>query len=553
MVEVYFEVPTGRGKLDDNGCIELFFDIEEEIKKKIGELDITQGENHIHPKCQEIDKYLQEQKNSHNECYQGSFKSYVTDIEKKTNALLSESSVYSQYCKSLTSKDEELTKLKGKTVELGKEKGNPVPENLPAERSSQTTAHCKGKPCKGESSENQALSVANPTDSHEPSTGSAQITSRPSEGTAVIVDSPSAAPTASEFGKGRSDTCKETSCPSKGLSSSDHSTTEGSESHLSTSSSKTNVLHIPNPTVSSEDYIADISNTIYRKSLTHYKNGHCELNKDKDSKDSNENFITINLLDCRTEDAEYTITEDNNPEAYGIYANSPIRLHTDTPLPNPPNEGDINFPKVTFPERHELSDGMNTTEQLHSSQLKSIEEERAEFKGALNNQGVSNHQEISDITMKSPFQRRGNDGTHLHNFRIYNSVNYDTSQKHVQPTHTYHTSYEENTKNDIRDGYILNKDSYPMGEQGIIDIEDTELSTPLEEPSLKNYITIIAMILGGILFCALLSKFTPLGTVFSRKKKKKKKEIEKKLQRILSGEASIEERNVYMPYGQLRY
>ncbi|CAI7717819.1 PIR protein [Plasmodium vivax] len=553
MVEVYFEVPTGRGKLDDNGCIELFFDIEEEIKKKIGELEITQGENHIHNKCQEIDQYLQKQKNSHNECFQDSFKIYVTDIEKEANALLSESSVYSQYCKSLTSKDEELTKLKGKTVELGKEKGNPVPENLPAERSSQTTAHCKGKPCKGESSENQALSVANPTDSHEPSTGSAQITSRPSEGTAVIVDSPSAAPTASELGKGRSDTCKETSCPSKGLSSSDHSTTEGSESHLSTPSSKTNVLNIPNPTITSEDYIGDISNTIFRKSLPHYTNAHCELNIDKGSKDSDGNFTTIKLLDCGTENAEYTISKNNNYEDYDITANSQTSFQTDIPLSSPSNEGDMQFQKVTSPERHHLSQGMKTTEQPQSYQPESLEEGKAKVTQALNNRGASKRQEMPDKTIESFFQRHHNAGTHFQSLSTYNNENHDTLPTHVRTAQSYDTSYKEATQNGISAGYILNKDSYPRGEQGSIDIEDTELSTPLEEPSLKMYTTIIAMILGGILFFALLSKFTPLGTLFSRKKKKKKKEIEKKLQRILSGEASIEERNVYMPYGQLRY
>ncbi|KMZ83042.1 hypothetical protein PVIIG_04607 [Plasmodium vivax India VII] len=506
MVEVFFEVPTGRGKLDDNGCIELFFVIEAEIENKIRELEKTQEKSHIHPKCQEIHKYLQEQKNSHNECYQGSFKSYVTDIEKEANTLLSKSSVYSEYCMSSTSKDEERTKLKGKTVELGKEKGNTVPENLPAERSSQTTAHCTGKPCKGESSENQALSIANPTDSHESLTGIAQITSRPSEGTAVIVDSPSGAPTVSELGKERSYTCKEASCPSKDLSSSGHSTTEGSESHLSTPSSKTNVLHIPNPTVTYEDYIGDISNAIFPKSLTHYKNGPCELNIDKDSMDINENLTDIKLLDCGTEDAKYTISEDNNHEASDITANSQISLRADIPLSSPPNGRDIKFPKVTFPEDHQLSEKMKTTEQLQSYQLKSLEEEKAKVTGALNNRGTSNHQEMPDRTIKSPFQRRGNDGNHLLNFRIYNSANYDTSQKHVQPTHTYHTSYQETTKNEISAGNILNKDPHSMEEQDVIDIEHTELNTPLEEPSLKNYITMIAMILGGILFCALLSK-----------------------------------------------
>ncbi|GAB69567.1 hypothetical protein PCYB_003160 [Plasmodium cynomolgi strain B] len=142
MVDVYFEVSTENGKLDKNGCIVLFLDIQDNIKNKINELEKIQGENQIHEKCQEIDKYLKEQNHSHNECYQDSIKIIVASTEQETNNLLSQSNVYSKYCKCLISKDEECTEPKVETEELGKEKGKYEPEQLPEEKSNQATSSC---------------------------------------------------------------------------------------------------------------------------------------------------------------------------------------------------------------------------------------------------------------------------------------------------------------------------------------------------------------------------------------------------------------------------
>ncbi|GAB69591.1 hypothetical protein PCYB_003400 [Plasmodium cynomolgi strain B] len=471
MAQVSFEVSTGKEKLDVE-CVKLFLVFEEEIENKILELENAQEQNDIHNKCEEINKYLQEHKYSHNECYQDPFRSYVKDIENEANILLSESSKYSQYCKCLTSKDEECTKPKGIAEELGKENGNPLSEELPANKSNQTASSCNIKSCEDTSSEYKALPDAKQTNIHEHSTHSAKITSEPPEETTVVVDHPIVS-TVSEFEKEHSNIKEEKDCSSKGLSSSIHSTTEGSESHPSITSSKTNVLHTSNSTVTSEAYITGIRNTNFGKSLSHYKNGHCELNKNKVSKDSDENMITIHLLDCKSEDAEYIISEDNNHEVNDITANSQISHHTDTSLPNPPNKGVIKSQKVTSTERHQLSEEMKINDQLQSSGLNFLEKKEEEDTGVLSNRGSSNH---------------------------------DTSNKHAQGDQTDHTSHEEATKNEISNENILNKDSDSKEEQDIIDIEHTVISTPPEEPPLRMYITIIAIILGGILFFAFLLK-----------------------------------------------
>ncbi|KNA02417.1 hypothetical protein PVNG_05038 [Plasmodium vivax North Korean] len=504
MAEVFFEVSKRKEKLDKDGCVVLFFDIEEEIKKKIGELEITQGENHIHNKCQEIDKYLQEQKNSHNECYQGSFKRYVRDIEKEANALLSESSVYSQYCKSLTSKDEELTKLKGKTVELGKEKGKLASEKLPAEKSRQTISSCNGQTCKDESSENTAFPVAHQTDDPEHSTGSAQITSRPSEGTIVIIDSPSAGPTVSELKKERSDTCKEKGCPSEDLPSSGHSTTEGSEARPSIPYSETDSVNRYNSTFISQEYIAGLK-TIHSK-IHNRENTQCDATKDQYTTDGSDDPVIIKLHDCKNENIAYTILENRNNETHRTLDNSQNKFQRDVPLSQSPGGRQTIYEKSTFPETQKILEQIQTKEELGPVQPQLLDNGKLNIGESSDLQITADHQVTVEPSgnvvpqvlygSKSPFKSR----------RICDNANCGEPHLYINEYGSAHPNgeYQKNNAFTMEGlGEALNSGN------GIVssgDLMSEATDTVQEEPSLKNYITIIAMILGGILFCALLSK-----------------------------------------------
>lgn len=72
-----------------------------------------------------------------------------------------------------------------------------------------------------------------------------------------------------------------------------------------------------------------------------------------------------------------------------------------------------------------------------------------------------------------------------------------------------------------------------------------------EEMPYKNYIQIGIIILAIILLLALLLKFTPLGFIFSNKRKKIRKNMQEKVQRVLLLPPYNNERNISMAYGHL--
>lgn len=72
-----------------------------------------------------------------------------------------------------------------------------------------------------------------------------------------------------------------------------------------------------------------------------------------------------------------------------------------------------------------------------------------------------------------------------------------------------------------------------------------------EEMPYKNYIQIGIIILAIILLLALLLKFTPLGFIFSNKRKKIRKNMQEKVQRVLLQPPYNNERNISMAYGHL--
>ncbi|GAB69505.1 hypothetical protein PCYB_002540 [Plasmodium cynomolgi strain B] len=372
MVEVFFEVPTGKEKSDKNSCIELFFDIQDGIKNKIRELEKTQGKNDIDKKCQEIDKYLQEQKDSHNECYQDSIKSFVTYIDQETRNILSKYSKYSQYCKCLTSTIEECTKPNVETEELGKENGNPVSERLTVENSNQTASICNGKPCIIRYSENQELPVTNHTSSHEHSTDSAKITSKPSEGINVMVNPPSAVSSACEVYRDYSDTSKGTGCPSKDMSSSGHSTSEGSEAHPTIPSSVSDSVNKYNSTYISQEYVAGLINI---NSKTHNsENTQCEVTNDQHTTDGSEYTVIIKLRDCKSENITYTILENSNNKSLHPCNNTNCgesHLHINEDGSNNPNREDQQNNAIT---RNSLGKGLNSGNGIVSSGDSVLEE-----------------------------------------------------------------------------------------------------------------------------------------------------------------------------------
>ncbi|KMZ81218.1 hypothetical protein PVIIG_02700, partial [Plasmodium vivax India VII] len=55
---------------DGGGCLEVYADIEGDIREKIAKLDKTNENGLFNQKCEEINKYLDDQKNIYGVCYQ---------------------------------------------------------------------------------------------------------------------------------------------------------------------------------------------------------------------------------------------------------------------------------------------------------------------------------------------------------------------------------------------------------------------------------------------------------------------------------------------------
>ncbi|VUZ95661.1 PIR protein [Plasmodium vivax] len=102
---------------------------------------------------------------------------------------------------------------------------------------------------------------------------------------------------------------------------------------------------------------------------------------------------------------------------------------------------------------------------------------------------------------------------------------------------------------------LCGKDKCPNNEeiqQGKAYFEKGDGSYELsEEMPYKNYIQIGIIILAIILLLALLLKFTPLGFIFSNKRKKIRKNMQEKVQRVLLQPPYNNERNISMAYGHL--
>ncbi|GAB69561.1 hypothetical protein PCYB_003100 [Plasmodium cynomolgi strain B] len=99
------------------GCLNVKDDIEVELSHKISKLDSSNGTEDIRQKCEEINKFLNEQKNVYNVCYEHRYKEslwYTPIIIKK---ILSESTEYNKCPQKWTLEPEEATKLTVKEEE----------------------------------------------------------------------------------------------------------------------------------------------------------------------------------------------------------------------------------------------------------------------------------------------------------------------------------------------------------------------------------------------------------------------------------------------------
>ncbi|KMZ89582.1 hypothetical protein PVBG_03303 [Plasmodium vivax Brazil I] len=483
MVEVYFEVPTGKEKLDTSACVDIYFNFIDDINYKIAELEKTQGENHIHNKCQEIDQYLREHKYNHNECYGDNFKRYVRNLEGEANTLLSKSNVYSQYCISSTSKGEEHTKPKVATEELGEEKGKPASERPPVKNPSQRTSSCS----------------ANQTDGPGSSTGSATITSRFSEGTTVTANSPSAVSAASELDKDHSDAYKGKDSTLKEVSAAYHLKTEESESHTNTPSPQSISFQNSNSTVNLEEYTSDLR-SFAKKYIINYKNDACTDSKGKSHDDSNEENFIVKLTDCTNEDVEYTIRANSDHENDRAAESFQTNRNYDIPPLEPHNKGHtLMGDSYLIPSKKILENG-ESTGQIEYAQVQipgkgqETPQEPSYIRQTLHNEQPIFLQEKERVKCSS------------NNLHTCNEINYKESHKNLHAAGSDIHSVAEPKGNGIAVKYFNNAldSNTGIANNGYSILETTD--TVPEEPSLKMYTTIIAMILGGILFFALLSK-----------------------------------------------
>ncbi|KMZ81702.1 hypothetical protein PVIIG_05760 [Plasmodium vivax India VII] len=95
----------------DLGCLNVSDDIERELRDKISLLDRSNGTDDFRQKCEEINNFLDEQKDVYKVCYQHSYKQRLWYIPKIIEELLSKSTKYPKCPQRWTSEPEKATKL----------------------------------------------------------------------------------------------------------------------------------------------------------------------------------------------------------------------------------------------------------------------------------------------------------------------------------------------------------------------------------------------------------------------------------------------------------
>ncbi|CAG9472661.1 hypothetical protein PVC01_140076900 [Plasmodium vivax] len=126
-------------QFDEEECTNLYVEISEQIENRITKFDNTDDANILN-ECYNLEKYLDEQNESYEKCYEYPDMLYSLNIKKKITELLNQSTKYPK-CSKESTQDEERDKLKFETNELCK--GPPCDKKVisPEESNATTSSH----------------------------------------------------------------------------------------------------------------------------------------------------------------------------------------------------------------------------------------------------------------------------------------------------------------------------------------------------------------------------------------------------------------------------
>ncbi|GAB69666.1 hypothetical protein PCYB_004150 [Plasmodium cynomolgi strain B] len=138
-----------RRKVTSNGegCLAVYDDIESDIKKKIAELDIQTDESLFTKKCEEINKYLDDQKNIYGVCYEVRSKNTHSYIADDVEKLLLKSNKYSKCPRQWKSEQDKITKLETKKDEPRDGDGKHGIETTELEEQRISKPNCEDESC----------------------------------------------------------------------------------------------------------------------------------------------------------------------------------------------------------------------------------------------------------------------------------------------------------------------------------------------------------------------------------------------------------------------
>ncbi|GAB69659.1 hypothetical protein PCYB_004080 [Plasmodium cynomolgi strain B] len=128
-------------------CLEVYDDIQRGINEKIAELDKPMDRSLFTQKCEEINKYLDHQKNIYGVCYEVRFKSTYSYIAEDVEKLLLESNKYSECPKQWTSEPDKITKLEIKKDEPCDGDGKHGIETTETEEQRISKPNCENESC----------------------------------------------------------------------------------------------------------------------------------------------------------------------------------------------------------------------------------------------------------------------------------------------------------------------------------------------------------------------------------------------------------------------
>ncbi|SBT56599.1 unspecified product [Plasmodium ovale wallikeri] len=519
-VEVTFIKPRGhRSRTKD--CTNEYDDIEEEVKKEVNNFkNQKEDDADFDKKCQSLRDYLNDYNQNNEQCFVSSLSTYYTNLKNSIEEPL-------QRCPNPPKEQveldpEEIKRMsQGQLSQQGSELENPEQKASELEKKTEAAAHCKVKPCNTENLVREGLQDGRAPRNEETAAGHSQEVGSLNQKLQLGDAQPG----------------------HKGHSSSAHDPVDA------TSVGETKLTDAPSDKVQTQ--------------LGTPLQGGIKGNSDPNSHSDADGLPKVPVL---------------STDSSGASNDAPGHLEPSTPLyisaEAPSGETD----HITHTTEATVTGPSSTKTTGKESQDK-----EAASAASLSLDGMSSHsgqsllsKSMTPTTQSETQPQLQANGEHLlsegdlsrnvHTRDQSNQAEVDKTLAQLLPStgllhdrslesprqfvHTSHILNNSFVGHTLNNGGILHEGTDSGGKDLVADGKDSTALYPVfGEILIKTFIVIASVIFAIILLLILLVKYTPLGKVFSEKKKKKQKGIQEVLDDMMYSSTFPEEKQMYLSYG----